>query len=113
VRAQWSDEGLKKALSTYSDFCGLMALDKAQSYLARKQIHLIQDWGAVELDAEGHALQTELEERQTLLPLRTTKAFLTYSVEKLERNSPSYQASRSLWQDSLSTILPLLLKFLR
>lgn len=42
-----------------------------------------------------------------------TKSFLTYSVEKLEKNSPPYQASCALWQDSFPLILPELLKFLR
>lgn len=43
-----------------------MALDKAQNYLARMQMQNISDWGSVELDAEGQALQAELEERQTV-----------------------------------------------
>ena len=89
-----------------------MALDKAQDYLARKRIHQVQDWGAVKLDAEGHALQALLEERQTALPLRSTKSFLTYSVEKLDKKSASYQASCALWQDGLPLILPELLQFL-
>jgi len=48
-----------------------------------------------------------------MLPLRMTKSFLTYSVEKLERNSPPYVASCALWQDGFPLILPELLKFLR
>lgn len=112
VKSQWNNENLKRALSSYQGFSELMALDKAQSYLARRRIHEISDWGSVELDAEGLALQAELEERQTLLPLRSTKSFLTYSVEKLEKNSPSYQASCLLWQDGFPVILPELLQFL-
>lgn len=66
VVAQWQDERLKRALSSYAGFCELMALDKAQDYLARKQMQNIADWGSVELDAEGQALQAELEERQAV-----------------------------------------------
>ena len=113
VKAQWNRGSLKSALSTYTGFCDLMALDKAQAYLVRKRIHEIKDWGSVELDGEGLALQGELEERQTLLPLRSTKSFLTYSVEKLDKNSAPYQASCSLWQDGFPVILPELLQFLR
>ncbi len=43
-----------------------MALDKAQAYLMRRRVHEISDWGSVELDAEGLALQAELEERQNV-----------------------------------------------
>ena len=113
MKAQWANENLKRALSTYQGFCELMALDKAQEYLARKLIHQVRDWGSVELDAEGQELQALLEERQATLPLRSTKSFLTYSVEKLDKKSASYQASCSLWRDGLPLILPDLLQFLR
>jgi exportin-5 len=38
---------------------------------------------------------------------------LTYSVERIEKNSLPYQASCTLWQDGFQLILPELLKFLR
>ncbi|TPX09622.1 uncharacterized protein E0L32_009223 [Thyridium curvatum] len=112
VVAQWKNEEFKRQLASYGGFCGLMALDRAQSYLARKRIHKIADWGSVELDGEGLALQSELEERQTLLPLRATKSFLTYSVEKLDKDSSPYLASCELWRDAFADILPQLLQFL-
>lgn len=63
VKAQWQEENIKSAVRSYSGFCELLALDKAQAYLANRQAHKIQDWGSTELDAEGLALQNELEER--------------------------------------------------
>lgn len=44
----------------------MLALDKAQNYMVQKRMHEISDWGSVELDEEGKALQVELEERQTV-----------------------------------------------
>ena len=41
----------------------MLGLDKAQAYLSNRRTHEIQDWGSHELDAEGLALQAELEER--------------------------------------------------
>lgn len=64
VQAQWRDEGLKRALGTYDGFCEMICLDKAQRYLANRRVDQIADWGSVELDAEGAALQAEMEERQ-------------------------------------------------
>lgn len=90
-----------------------MALDKAQSYLARKQMQNIADWGSVALDAEGQALQAELEERQTVLPLRPTKSFLTCSVDKVDKETDPYRVSCALWQDGFPIILPELLNFLK
>lgn len=66
IKAQWHNEELKKALSSYGGFCQMMALDKAQDYLARKRVHEIKDWGSMPLDDEGKALQAEMEERQTV-----------------------------------------------
>ena len=66
VKAQWRDESLGIALQSFDGFCRLTGLDKAQEYLARHRIHGIADWGAVKLDAEGLALQDELEHKQTV-----------------------------------------------
>lgn len=71
IKAQWRDEGLKRALETYPGFCEMVGLDKAQRYLANRRVDQIADWGAVELDAEGSILQAELEERQQV---RTAQA---------------------------------------
>lgn len=66
IRNQWQDPRLKQSLSSHANFCELMGLDKAQEYVIRKGMHEIQDWGSVELDEEGKALQIELEARQTV-----------------------------------------------
>ncbi|KAI8950207.1 ARM repeat-containing protein [Xylaria longipes] len=112
IRAQWQDARLKQGLSSHASFCELMGLDKAQEYVTRKRMHEIQDWGSVELDEEGKALQNELEARQTSLPLRLTKSFLTCSVDKVEKGQEAFQVSSNLWQDCFPIILPELLNFL-
>ncbi|KAK5995776.1 Protein MSN5-like protein [Cladobotryum mycophilum] len=112
VKAQWQNENIRSALKSYSGFCELLALDKAQAYLVSRQAHTLQDWGVVELDAEGLALQSEMEERLKQLPLRPTKSFLAFSVERLDKSSAAFQASCALWQEGFSTILADLLEFL-
>lgn len=72
VKSQWRNQDLKRALDSYSGFCELMALDKAQRYLASRRVHEVGDWGSVQLDAEGVALQAELEERQQVSKHTTT-----------------------------------------
>ena len=112
IKAQWQNEDLKQALSSYESFCQMMGLDKAQNYLARNHVHEINDWGSVALDAEGQALQNELEDRQAALPLRPTKSFLSCSIDKVEKGTGPYDTSCELWQDAFPAILPELLKFL-
>lgn len=64
IKSRWESPDVQKALSSYSDFCELLALDKAKNYLTNRRAHELTDWGASKLDAEGLALQAELEERQ-------------------------------------------------
>lgn len=66
VKNQWKDESLKQALGSYNGFCELLGLDKAQKYIAERRAHEVADWGSAELDAEGLALQAELERRQSV-----------------------------------------------
>ncbi|KAG6199705.1 hypothetical protein E4U50_007310 [Claviceps purpurea] len=113
VKAQWQSEGVRSSLKSYVDFCQFLGLDKAQRYLASIRAHEISDWGTRELDAEGLALQRELEERVKILPLRSTKTFLAFSVERVSKSSPAFQTSYALWQDGYSNILADLLKYLR
>ncbi len=63
VKAQWQNENIRESLKSYSGFCEQLALNKAQVYLAARRAHEIKDWGLHELDTEGLALQSELEER--------------------------------------------------
>ena len=63
VKATWHNQDIRTSLTSYSGFCEYLALDKAQAYLLKRKAHSIQDWGSIELDAEGIALQGELEER--------------------------------------------------
>lgn len=76
--AQWGDDNLKNALATYEGFCQLIGLDKAQRYLANRRVDQIADWGSVELDDEGVALQTEIEERQQVCVLSQAGFLFTF-----------------------------------
>lgn len=68
VKDQWKNESLKAALGSYNGFCELLGLDKVQKYLVERRVHGNADWGSTDLDAEGLALQAELEQRQSVCP---------------------------------------------
>lgn len=40
-----------------------MGLGKVRDYLVSRRVHEIQEWGLYQLDAEGQAIQKELDER--------------------------------------------------
>jgi len=112
IKAAWQSAELGSAIASYDGFCQLLSLDKAQRYLTSHRVHEIKDWGACDLDAEGLALQAELEDRLKVLPLRMTKSFLAFSVERVEKSWPAFEASMALWGDSITIILPHLLQLL-
>jgi exportin-5 len=112
IKAAWQAPDLGNAIASYDGFCELLSIDKAQRYLANRRVHEIKDWGACDLDAEGLALQAELEDRLKVLPLRMTKSFLAFSVERVEKSWPAFEASQALWGDSITLILPHLLQLL-
>lgn len=86
MKAQWQNENLRESLKSYAGFCEQLALNKAQSYLASRRAHKIKDWGSHELDAEGLALQSELEERIKVssVPLNKLPSPLT-EIERCSR----------------------------
>ncbi|KAL5597030.1 hypothetical protein BROUX41_006302 [Berkeleyomyces rouxiae] len=109
---QWKSPQLLEAVSTYQGFCQMLGLDKAQQYLASHRVNEVAEWGDCKLDEEGLRIQAELEERQQMLPLRATKAFLAISVEKVAKPSAAFDYSIALWKDHFQSILSTLLQFL-
>ena len=63
VEQLWQNPELSDAISSFSGFCKLLGLDKVKDYLVSRRAHEIQDWGLHQLDAEGQAIQMELDER--------------------------------------------------
>ncbi|CZT49951.1 related to MSN5 protein (multicopy supressor) [Rhynchosporium secalis] len=112
VKQMWQDPDMDRSLTCFSGFSEMLGLDKVKDYLVSRRVHEIEEWGYYQLDEEGQLIQKELDDRLKALPLRTTKSFLSCSTEKVEKDSPTYEVSLSLWREALPVILPNLLKFL-
>lgn len=63
VQMAWQNPEMDASVSSFSAFCDLLGLTQVKNYLVSRNAHEIQDWGLYELDAEGQAVQTQLEER--------------------------------------------------
>ncbi|KAI9787672.1 MAG: hypothetical protein M1839_000203 [Geoglossum umbratile] len=113
ISLAWQDAELTRSVSSFQGFCDLLGLGKVQEYLVSRQVHKIDDWSQYQLDTEGRAIQTELNKRFQLLPLRPTKSFIGVSNDKLVKGSATYNSACALWQDVIPIILPNLLQFLR
>ena len=59
----WRNPELGDAVSSFNGFCELLGLNKVKNYLVSRRANEIKDWGSHPLDAEGQAIQKELDER--------------------------------------------------
>ncbi|RKF77437.1 Protein MSN5 [Golovinomyces cichoracearum] len=113
IQNLWQNPLLDQALLSFNGFCNVLGLDKVKEFLISRRVHEINEWSSYQLDAEGRAIQKELEDRLKDIPLRTTKLFLQCSTDRLDLSSPKLNLSRRLWKNIIPTILPHLLNFLR
>ena len=70
VQQLWQNREMDEAISSFNGFCDLLGLNKVRDYLVSRHVHEIQEWGLYQLDAEGQALQKELDERLKVIPSR-------------------------------------------
>jgi hypothetical protein len=54
---------MDEAISSFGGFCELLGLSQVRDYLVSRRVHEIDDWGLFQLDAQGQAMQKDLEER--------------------------------------------------
>ncbi|RPB21450.1 hypothetical protein L211DRAFT_435819 [Terfezia boudieri ATCC MYA-4762] len=112
LTSAWGSAELTNSLSRFDSFCALLGLDKVQEYMITNRVHEIKDFSAHQLEQHALALQADLQEKFRVLPIRSTKAFITCSTEKLKKGSQVYNTTCVLWHDSIPVILPNLLKFI-
>lgn len=112
IRQMWRNQALDESLATFNGFCEMIGLGKVREYLISRRVHEVQDWAGLPLDAEGQAIQAQLNENVKQLPLRYTRSFLGCSTDRVDRGTSEHKISCAIWQESMPLILPGLLKFL-
>lgn len=63
VQQLWQNPTMDEAISSFGGFCELLGLSQVRDYLVSRHVHEIDDWGLFQLDAQGQAMQKDLEER--------------------------------------------------
>lgn len=71
IQRLWQTPDLESALSSFGNFCEMMYLSNTRDYLVSRHVHDIPEWGLYQLDAEGQAVQKQLEERLKVSNLHT------------------------------------------
>ncbi|OQN95847.1 hypothetical protein B0A48_18132 [Cryoendolithus antarcticus] len=113
VVAAWQDPALQASFASFESFCKTMGLDQLPDFYQQHRFAVVQGWGAQHLDEAGQATQADIKNRGDLLPLRSTKALLAASTEKMPEGSEEHEIACAIWAPTLPVILPTLLQMIR
>ena len=63
VEQSWQTPEIDRQLETFSGFCDLVGVTRAQNYILEHRGHELEDWSKCNLDDVGKAIQDEMTER--------------------------------------------------
>lgn len=111
VLQSWTDEGTMKGLMDLPWFMERVGIVKIAEYFRSRGVTAETDLLKAELDDVGKNLKTELKSKwSALFPIRATRIFIQYTIEKLDHNSQEYKDLLVLWKARIQPILPHILQ---
>jgi exportin-5 len=112
VKEAWENAELVQAVSDYPSFCRYLGWDRLPEFFSSTKFEKIQDWGSQPLDEVGRSFQADLLSRNDRTPIKLTKALLHATTEKLEEGTPIHAIACTVWEEVMTSILPVLLKMM-
>ncbi|KAE9981484.1 hypothetical protein BLS_007313 [Venturia inaequalis] len=109
----WTNQEFTESAQGFESFLTILGLGPLPQYLFSHNFHKLQEWGENFLDAEGIAIQANVNDRMEHVPHRATRTLLMATFDKLSETDPIHDTAVSLWSEAMPTILPTLLKTLR
>jgi len=111
VLARWDDpstiQGLEN-LEWFMERVGVVDIDK---YFRERGINETTNLLETPMDDRGRALKQELKQKwQAIFPIRPSRIFIQYTIERLDHRSPEFQYLLSMWKPRIQTILPHILQ---
>lgn len=111
VLQSWTDEGTMKGLMDLPWFMERVGIVRIAEYFRSRGVTAETDLLKAELDDVGKELKTELKKKwSALFPIRATRIFIQYTIEKLDHNSQEYKDLLALWKPRIQPILPHILQ---
>ncbi|KAL6946625.1 hypothetical protein ACO0RG_000783 [Hanseniaspora osmophila] len=108
----WSDKDTVVGLQDLPWFMERLGIVKIAEYFEHRSINEKSDLLSISMDTEGKELKSALSKRWShLFPVRATRIFVHYSVEKL-KNDEDYSMIQNLWKPRIVPILPYILRLL-
>ncbi|CDK26181.1 unnamed protein product [Kuraishia capsulata CBS 1993] len=111
--AAWSDPATEKGLLELHWFMERLGIVKISEYFQSRGITAETNLLTADMDDTGRALKTELKNHwSSVFPIRATRIFIQYSIEKLDHSSQMYQDLLALWKPRIQPILPHILQLI-
>ncbi|KAF5111888.1 hypothetical protein DV113_003619 [Geotrichum candidum] len=111
VLQSWTDEGTMKGLMDLPWFMERVGIVAIADYFRSRGVTADTDLLKAEMDQVGKDLKSELKSKwSALFPIRATRIFIQYTIEKLDHNSQEYKDLLALWKPRIQPILPHILQ---
>ncbi|KAH3899133.1 probable Protein MSN5 [Saccharomycodes ludwigii] len=108
----WSDENTVTGLRDLPWFMERVGIVQIAKYFQQRNINENSDLLAINIDEQGRQLKLDLSKRWScLFPVRATRIFVHYSVEKL-KTIEDYAMVQTLWKPRIVPVLPYILRLL-
>lgn len=109
----WSAPETEKGLMDLHWFMERMGIVEIAQYFQKRNITASTNLLDAEMDEEGRLLKNSLKDRwSSIFPIRATRIFIQYSIEKLSHDSPEYLNLLRLWKPRVRPIIPHVLQLL-
>lgn len=109
----WSSPETEKGLMDLHWFMERIGIVEIAQYFQKRNITPETNLLEAKMDDEGRSLKTSLKDRwSSIFPIRATRIFIQYSIEKLDHESPEYLNLLRLWKPRVRPIVPHILQLL-
>ncbi|GMM53249.1 karyopherin [Starmerella bacillaris] len=113
VLARWTDETTMKGLTNLEWFLERVGVVEIDQYFKYRGITEHSNLLEIEIDDAGRKLKAELKQKwQQIFPIRPSRIFIQYTIERLDHNSKEYQYLLSMWKPRVQPILPHILQLI-
>lgn len=109
----WSSPETEKGLMNLHWFMERIGIVEIAQYFQKRNITVDTNLLNAEMDDEGRELKSRLKDRwSSIFPIRATRIFIQYSIEKLDHDSPQYLNLLRMWRPRVRPIVPHILQLL-
>lgn len=109
----WSAPETEKGLMDLHWFMERMGIVEIASYFQSRGITATTNLLESEMDDEGKLLKNKLKDHwSSIFPIRATRIFIQYSIEKLGHDSTEFLNLLKLWKPRVQPIIPHILQLL-